>query len=630
MDVPLVAARAVHFAGAISLTGVFGFAALIGGRTSPRLRARFARLGWISAAMALLVVPPWLLFVAQNMSADTLAATIASGTARTVLIDTQFGHVVVLRVVLLLALLPCIAWIGKRRSVDGIAATLAAVSLAAVAWQGHAGADFGWAGAIHLTADVTHVIAAGLWLGALLPLALLLRDPSDIADRYVVARRFSSLGVICVAALLASGAVNTWYLVGSLPALLGTPYGQTLLAKLALVAALLMLAAINRWHLVPQLAAMRDDRAARRLARHAAIEAVLGLGVIAIVAALGTMVPAAHEQPWWPLPYRLSLAAVAAPSLRLQAMVTGILALLGLALLISGIWWRRLWAVVAGAALFLGLGWRPIELLAVAATPTSYAVSPEPFAVPSIADGSALYQQHCVSCHGPDGEGDGPLAAKLPVMPPNLASPQMASRRPGDLFWSLTAGGSDGVMPSFAALDPVQRWDLLDFLQAQREALAATSTLIAGVTVAPAPRAPDFALPVPQGDAGTLQALRAQSTVLLVFATLPQSQARLDQLQSWRAALGKAGVALVTIEDAPGIRAVYALYERRPQVPPQPPAAHVEFLIDRAGYIRARWRPGDTPDWTQLPALQREIAATTQTTTTTFTPVIPTGHVHEG
>lgn len=292
MDLLLVAVRAVQFVGAISLAGLFGFAALIGGRMPPQSRNRFAWLGAISVVLALLVVPLWLLLVAQSMSGDTLAAMIASGVPRTVLAETQFGRILVLRVVLLLALLPFIALIGKRRRSDGIATALAVISLGAVALQGHAGAGVGWDGAVHLGADMVHLTAAGLWLGALLPLALTLQHAASADERYAVARRFSSLGIACVLALLVSGVINAWYLVGSVAALVGTAYGQTLLAKLALVAAMLVLAAVNRWRIVPRLVRARDDRAALRLARHAAIEAGLGIGVIAIAAALGTMMPA--------------------------------------------------------------------------------------------------------------------------------------------------------------------------------------------------------------------------------------------------------------------------------------------------------------------------------------------------
>ena len=40
--------------------------------------------------------------------------------------------------------------------------------------------------------------------------------------------RFSTLGILSVGTLLATGIVNSWYLVGSIPALTGTPYGRLL------------------------------------------------------------------------------------------------------------------------------------------------------------------------------------------------------------------------------------------------------------------------------------------------------------------------------------------------------------------------------------------------------------------
>jgi putative copper export protein/mono/diheme cytochrome c family protein len=626
MDIALIAIRTVHFAGAISLAGLFGFVALIAGRVAPSLRERLVRIGWISIALLLASAPLWLLFVAQSVSADSLATTIRSGAIVIVLGDTQFGHVLILRMLLALLLLPYVATLGRRRALDLGATVIAAISLALIAWQGHAGADLGWDAAIHLTADATHLVAAGLWLGALLPFALLLRAPATDSDHGTAARRFSTLGLACVAVLLVSGTINAWYLVGSIPALIGTPYGQLLLAKLALVAAMLSLAAINRWRLVPRLAS-GDPGAASRIASHAAIEAMLGLLVIAIVAGFGTMIPAAHQLPAWPFPVRFSLAVLdASPDLRRDALFSGIATLAGLALIGVGIRRRRWLALLIGLALAVGLGARAVELLLVPATPTSYASAPEPFTAATIATGHALYVKNCVSCHGDEGRGDGPLGAELPIVPADLTA-HLATHTEGDLYSFVTDGMDGGVMPSFAALDSTQRWDLVVFLDAQQQAAAASSTLLAEVTGSPAPRAPDFALPSAEGDAGSLQALAAQGGALLVFASLPQSQARLDQLRQWSDALRQAGIAVVTMTDAPAIRDAYALYERRPQLEDEAPAAHLEFLIDRDGYIRARWRPGDTPDWTQLPALQREIAAMTHLELAPD--VAPTAHVHE-
>lgn len=299
MDPLLITTRALHFAGSLSLLGVLGFAAFIARDPPPRLMRQLRIVAQLSAALLLISAPLWLILVAENMSADTLAVTISSGVPKTVLLDTQFGHALGLRFVLTLLLLPLVARLGRDRVLDRTTAIFVAVSVAAIAWQGHAGAELGRAAVIHLTADTTHLIAAGLWLGALLPLALLLRGVTEPHRQYQAAKRFSTLGVICVAALLPSGIVNTYYLVGSIPALFGTDYGQILLLKLALVLTMLAFAAINRWQLVPRLA-IPDGGSTRRIARHAAIEAALGLGVVAIVATLGSMEPAIHEPIGWP------------------------------------------------------------------------------------------------------------------------------------------------------------------------------------------------------------------------------------------------------------------------------------------------------------------------------------------
>jgi copper resistance protein D len=45
--------------------------------------------------------------------------------------------------------------------------------------------------------------------------------------------------------LIASGLINSWYLVGAFAALLGTLYGRLLLVKLSLFFGMLVLAAAN-------------------------------------------------------------------------------------------------------------------------------------------------------------------------------------------------------------------------------------------------------------------------------------------------------------------------------------------------------------------------------------------------
>ncbi|HKW38994.1 MAG TPA: hypothetical protein VJO54_14440, partial [Burkholderiales bacterium] len=54
----------------------------------------------------------------------------------------------------------------------------------------------------------------------------------------------------------------------------------------------------------------------------------------------------------------------------------------------------------------------------------------------------------------------------------------------------------------------------------------------------------------------------------------------------------------------PRVAAAYALFLRGEEAKARD---HVEFLIDRDGYLRARWAPGDTPDWSRMPELLAQV-----------------------
>jgi putative copper resistance protein D len=106
-----------------------------------------------------------------------------------------------------------------------------------------------------------------------------------------VLRRFSGVGYGAVAAILLTGLLKSALLLGSLKAL-GTAYGLTLLAKVALFAAMGAFAVVNRFWITPGLTRGGDlDVWTARLRRSVLIEFLLGLCVLAIVGALGAMAP---------------------------------------------------------------------------------------------------------------------------------------------------------------------------------------------------------------------------------------------------------------------------------------------------------------------------------------------------
>jgi len=287
---PLAIVRALHLAATVAAAGAFAFRFLVLPRTQaisvePWLRRICA---W-GIALALASWLSWLVLLAASMSGRPLAQAWHSDVLVTVLARTTFGHAWILRSVLFLALAAKLAWSGRKAHLDGLEAALAVAALVSVAWTGHAVGTNPW----HLVSDALHLLGVGLWLGALLPLLLVLgrargaATPAWQALAHACTRRFSALGVTAMALLVITGLVNASFLVGSLAAM-ASPYGQLLAAKLTLLVAILMLAAINRWRLMP-------SEAIKPLWRNALAELCLGAGILAIVGVLGMTEPPAHQ-----------------------------------------------------------------------------------------------------------------------------------------------------------------------------------------------------------------------------------------------------------------------------------------------------------------------------------------------
>lgn len=164
--------------------------------------------------------------------------------------------------------------IGAARALSLLAVIGAGLALAA---SGHASsASPQW---LTRPAVFMHGIAITLWIGALIPLGVLLwRDPARAAAPL---QRFSRIVPVAVALLVASGIVLAAVQLETLNALWTTDYGAVLIRKLVVLLPVFALAALNRWWFTARAAA---PRSARAMAGAIAVETLLILAVLGIVA----------------------------------------------------------------------------------------------------------------------------------------------------------------------------------------------------------------------------------------------------------------------------------------------------------------------------------------------------------
>jgi copper resistance protein D len=286
----LIAVRFAHFASVMLLFGASAFLAAI---APPALRkALEPSIGRIIAAASVAAAATatfWLQLQGGAFTEDWGEA-IDPDVLSAVLFDTAFGHVWQARLIIALCLVLLAFW--HRRKSPWLVAALAGLFLASLGLVGHAAMRPGVAGAFERANQALHLLAGGFWLGALAPLLICLRGPHDKAlkaEAAIALRRFSGVGHAVVAAVLATGTVNIFMILGQWPLDFLSPYQTFLAVKVLTVALMVLLALYNRYRLVPRLPL--GPKAAVALKRNTVIEIVLGGAVLALVSAFATFEP---------------------------------------------------------------------------------------------------------------------------------------------------------------------------------------------------------------------------------------------------------------------------------------------------------------------------------------------------
>ena len=654
-----IALRVAHLGAGLALVGIFALSLLAGRSDKPTVRAWHDRLGRITLGLAALVLLSGLAVLGYQLTVVTghSVAILESSAWLRLLGQTQFGTVWLLRHALLLLMAALVLlreqdeerpdWLAWRLE----AWLLAVLGTGAAAWAGHA-VGVNPASAVPALVNALHLVCVGLWLGALPPLALLCAAASGEAGAdarpfaVLAARRFSAWALVVMLAIIATGIWNTWNEAGDPGSLLGTRYGHLVLLKSALLAPVLALAAWNRRRFLPHLggdAATVGRPAMRGLARFIGLEALVGLAILVVAGTLAVTPPGRHETPLWPFSFRLAPEVTwSLPGVKTQVMIGAQIVLIGILAVIAGILVRR-WRplLLAGAAIALVAGLQQaLPPLAVDAYPTTYLRPAVPYTAASVAHGGALFTASCAACHGSTGRGDGPAAAGLPRRVADLTAPHTNDHTAGDMFWWLTHGFAP-AMPGFGdQLSVEDRWDLINFTRALSAAEQARSLTPIAEPGRSRLTAPDFTFATGPAQSN-LKIYRGRQPVLLVLFTLPHSLPRVHQLALAYGDLQAFNTAVIAVpmggsdrvltrlgpsppvffpvatEGAADIVATYGLFRRTltpagilPD-PPLPP--HMEFLIDRSGYLRARWIPGASgPGWLDIKALLAELQALNQ------------------
>lgn len=476
--------------------------------------------------------------------------------------------------------------------------------------------------------SVVHVLLAQLWLASLLGLLHAARqaDLVHLTWRNVLAR-LSTWALPGMVVLLLSGVLISRWSVASWPGLLATPYGAALLIKLVWV----VLALWCAWRLRHWLASHGAHARAHTWLRR---EGLAALGIVCGASWLAATVPAAHDTIVWPLGFRWApVIAWKQDPVTTTQVVLGAAACVLLAVVLWMVWRRRharrAWlALGGGGCMALALA---LPATTIPAYPTTYMHSSARLDAESVMAGQALYQRWCTDCHGQHGLGDGPVAKQHQLPAANLTEPHVSWHTHGDMFWWLSHGR--GAMPGFSSVTTVdERWHLINYLIAL--SLGHEGRSIGTKPAAFNPWLPsiDFRFQMDNNNFMSLSEWRGLHAVHLIIVNHESELQRVRDLlkdmngfpaqlvvvtrPAWLKDVVKGPCEAVLVPDADGVIAkAWSQYRRSFAAPDfqneEPEVARMEFLIDRYGFVRARWRsdePPSTLDVAQLKALYDSLA----------------------
>ncbi len=298
-------ARTLHIGSAMLLVALPFFGTFVvrpATKSGSLFQPTIIRWLWIAWVVEALTGFAWFWLVAAQMCDQSPWRLIDSSDLYSVLWQTQFGGLWLLRLALGIGLGLAIVFYSSGRfrvggesprAVTGLM-VLSFCLLVSLAWGSHAAAGIHHR-ILHLGVDALHLATGAVWPVGLFPLALFLRQANrrdgslDGEGEFESLQRFSRVSFVAVLVLVTSGTINGFLMIGSWLGLFLTHYGQLLLGKMVIAGIMIGLGAFNRLRLLPRI---RDTPGAFGTLRFIVIaESVLGLAVLVIVGVMGMTSP---------------------------------------------------------------------------------------------------------------------------------------------------------------------------------------------------------------------------------------------------------------------------------------------------------------------------------------------------
>jgi copper transport protein len=282
--------------------------------TLRRSTARFTQLCWLSVGLLAVAIVASLIAQAATVLDISFAQALAPSRLYQVCMSTGFGGLWLLEFIMLVLVAAAlfIFAISSQRWTLWFGALVIAIMFYALSSTGHAGAAAKeWRSA--LVSDWLHLVTAGLWVGGLFHMALILPravsslgSPQRLRLIKEVIPLFTRYAIPATILIALTGVYNSWIHLDSFAALWNTAYGTTILLKVAIFIPMIVLGGVNTFIIHPrakrsletekQVPELQQSKLSQDFRRSIATEALLGVAVLLAAAVLVFLQPA-REHP---------------------------------------------------------------------------------------------------------------------------------------------------------------------------------------------------------------------------------------------------------------------------------------------------------------------------------------------